>query len=151
MLWSGGRVSRSFLAITFVKAIDASCGIDQLLFPGKERVASRTYFDVQVTFASRASLERFAARAGDRDFNVFGVNSWFHLLLRHSLSAAPGRNFQTFYDMWTVRYRQVYRGFFTRGAKRKVQELRLPEGFLWVFAPLREEFFVFLSQKTPSA
>ena len=116
MLWSSRGFGR-LLAITFVEAIDASCGIDQLLLPGKERVASGTDFDVQVTFASRASLERFAASAGDRDFNVFGVNSWFHLLLRHSQSAAPGRNFQTFYDMWTMRYRQVSKEFSTQRRK----------------------------------
>ena len=51
MLWSSRGIRRGFLAITLVEAIDASCGIDQLLFPGKERVASGTDFDVQVTFA----------------------------------------------------------------------------------------------------
>ena len=94
MLWRCGGFSRWFLAITLVKAIDASCRIDQLLFARKERVTSGTDFDVQITFASRARLERFAASAGDCNFNVFGVNSWFHLLLRHSLSAAPGRIFK---------------------------------------------------------
>ena len=95
MLWSSRGFGR-LLAITFVEAIDASCGIDQLLFSGKERMASGTDFDVQVTFASRAGLESFAASAGDRDFNVFGVNSWFHLL--HSLSAAPSCSLQTRHD-----------------------------------------------------
>jgi len=37
-----------FLAVALVEAIDASGGIDQLLFAGEERVASRAYFDVQV-------------------------------------------------------------------------------------------------------
>jgi hypothetical protein len=40
-----------FLAVALVEAIDASCGIDQLLFTGKERMASGTDFNVQVTFA----------------------------------------------------------------------------------------------------
>jgi hypothetical protein len=30
-------------------------------------------------------LERLAARAGDGNIDVFWVNSWFHLVLRHSL------------------------------------------------------------------
>ena len=78
MLGSGSGISRWFLAITFIEAVNASCGIDQLLFSGKERMASGTDFDVQVTLASRAGLESFAASAGDRDFSVFGVDSWFH-------------------------------------------------------------------------
>ena len=57
MLWRGGAFGRGFLAITFVKAVYASGGINQLLFPGKERVASGTDFDVQITFASGARLE----------------------------------------------------------------------------------------------
>ena len=67
-----------FLAVALIEAIDASCGIDQLLFTRKEWMASRTDFDVQVTFLGRARLERLAASAGDGDFNVFGMNSWFH-------------------------------------------------------------------------
>ena len=78
-----GRGLGGFLAVTLVEAIDASCGIDELLFTREERVASRTDFDVQVTFLGRASLKSLAARAGDCYINVFGVNSWFHL--NHSL------------------------------------------------------------------
>ena len=81
MLWSGGGFGSGFLAVTLVKAIDASCGIDQLLFTRKERVASRTDFDVQVALLGGASLECLAARAADSNFNVFGMNSWFHFLL----------------------------------------------------------------------
>jgi len=81
MLWSGGGFGSGFLAVTLVKAIDAPCGIDQLLFTRKERVASRTDFDVQVTLLGGASLECLAARTADGDFNVFGMNSWFHFLL----------------------------------------------------------------------
>ena len=82
MLWRGRGFGfgSGFLAVTLVEAIDASCGIDQLLFTRKERMASRTNFDVQVALASGAGLERLAARAGDGNFNVFGMNSWFHLV-----------------------------------------------------------------------
>jgi len=44
------RFGSGFLAIALVEAIDASSGIDQLLFTGEERMASRTNFDVQITF-----------------------------------------------------------------------------------------------------
>lgn len=73
-----GRSLGGLFAVALVEAIDASCGIDELLFTCEERVASRTDFDVQITFAGRARLETFAARAGDRYFDIFGVNSWFH-------------------------------------------------------------------------
>ena len=85
MLWSGRAFGGRFLAVPLIKAIDASSGIDQLLLTREERVASRTNFDVQITFAGRAGLEGLAARAANGYFNVFGMNSWFHLTLRHSL------------------------------------------------------------------
>ena len=78
MLCSGSFFGCWFLTVTFVKAIDASSGIDELLFSGKERVAGRTDFYVQVTFLGRARLERLAASAGNSYFSVFGVYSWFH-------------------------------------------------------------------------
>ena len=52
-----GRGLSRFLAVTLVEAIDASSGIDELLFTCEERVASRTNFDVQVAFLGGASLE----------------------------------------------------------------------------------------------
>ena len=81
MLWRSGGFGSRFLAVTLVKAIDASCGIDQLLFTRKEGVASRTDFDVQITLLGGASFERLAARTGDGYLNVFWMNSWFHFLL----------------------------------------------------------------------
>ena len=79
----GGR----FLAIALVEAIDASGGIDQLLFTSKERVASRANFDVQIAFLSGAGLEGLAASAGNGYLDVFWVNSWFHF---NSLSLSIG-------------------------------------------------------------
>ena len=84
-LLSGSRGFGWFLAIAFVEAIDASRGIDQLLFAGEERVASRANFDVQVALLGRAGLECLAASAGNGYIDVFWVNSWFHLILCHSL------------------------------------------------------------------
>ena len=87
MLGSGRGIG-CLAAIALVEAIDASSGIDQFLFTGEKRVASRTNFDVQVAFAGRASFEGLAARAGNGDLSVFWVNSWFHksvtLYGRHS-------------------------------------------------------------------
>ena len=80
MLWRGCAFGGWFLAVALVEAIDTSCRIDQLLFSGKEWMASRTDFDVQVTFLGGASLEGLATRAANRYFNVFWMNSWFHLI-----------------------------------------------------------------------
>jgi len=94
MLCGGGAFGFGcgFLAVTLVKAIDASRGIDKLLFTRKERVASRTDFDVQVIFLGRASFEGLAASARNSYFGVFGVNSWFHF---NSLYGGPRPHFQT--------------------------------------------------------
>ena len=92
MLGSGCAVGGGFLAIALVEAIDASGGIDQLLLAGKERVASGTNFNVQVTFLGGASFECLAARAGDGDINVFWVNSWFHLVTSYRRHA--GRDYK---------------------------------------------------------
>jgi len=80
MLCGSRAFGSGFLAIALVEAIDASCGIDQLLFAGKERVASGADFDVQVALFRRARLERLAASAGNCDIDVFWMNSWFHLI-----------------------------------------------------------------------
>jgi hypothetical protein len=80
MLCGGGAFSGWFLAVALVEAIDASRGIDQLLFAGEERVASRANFDVQVALLGRAGLECLAASAGNSYIDVFWVNSWFHLV-----------------------------------------------------------------------
>jgi hypothetical protein len=92
MLWGSRGFGRWFLAIALVEAIDASRGVDQLLFAGEERVAGRANFDVQVALLGRARLERLAASAGNSYIDVFWVNSWFHLVTfyrRH-----PGRIFK---------------------------------------------------------
>ena len=83
---SGSGLGCRFLAVTFIKAIHASSGVDQLLFSGKERMAGRTDFDVQVALFSGAGLERLATGAGNGYLNVFRVNSWFH----YSCRLSPG-------------------------------------------------------------
>jgi len=80
MLCGGGAFGGWFLAVALVEAIDASRGIDQLLFAGEERVASRANFDVQVALFGGACRERLTASAGNSYIDVFWVNSWFHLV-----------------------------------------------------------------------
>ena len=69
-LFSGARIS-------FVKAVDASGGIDQFLFAGKKRVAFRTNFDVQV-FARRTGGKFIAAGAAHGDVVVVWMYFRFH-------------------------------------------------------------------------
>jgi hypothetical protein len=80
MLWGSRGLGGWFLAIALVEAINASGGIDQLLFAGKEGVASRANFDVQVALLGGAGLECLAASAANGYIDVFWVNSWFHVI-----------------------------------------------------------------------
>ena len=143
MLGSGCAFGGGFLAVALVEAVDASGGIDQLLLAGKERVASGTNFNVQVTFLGGASFEGLAARAGDVNLDVFWVNSWFHVITLYR--RRPGRDFE--------RDILAETGDFTQ--RRKVKMPRRKENyelgvFASFFASLRETFFALRSQKTPS-
>lgn len=51
--------------IALVKAINASGGINQLLFPGKEWVAFGTNFDVKLAIVSGTRSKRVTAGTGD--------------------------------------------------------------------------------------
>lgn len=82
LLASGRRFRRSFLAITLIETIYASCCINQLLFAGEEGMARRADFDVQVAILRGASLKAFATRAGDVYFLILRMNFWFHGSLR---------------------------------------------------------------------
>ena len=59
------------------EALDAACGVDQLLLAGKERVALRADFDDDVAFVGGAGLKVIAAGALNVDGRVLRVNSFF--------------------------------------------------------------------------
>ena len=111
MLWRGCAFGGWFLAVALIEAIDTSCGIDQFLFSGKERVTRRTDFDVQVTFFGGASFEGLATRAGHRDFDVFWMNSWFHFvtLYRRHHAAFSKRDMIGAW-VWIVKFGRRLRG-----------------------------------------
>jgi hypothetical protein len=67
----GGRVLAAEL-------VHAAGGVDDLLLARVERMAVGAHLDLQVMTERRARLERVAARAGDRDLFVLGVNRRFH-------------------------------------------------------------------------
>ena len=77
--WRGFSFRR-FLTITPVETIHAAGGIDQFLLAGKERVASRTNLDVQISLARRTSFKSLAAGAGHGYLFIFRVYSGFHFI-----------------------------------------------------------------------
>ena len=82
----GSLFCRRLLSVALVEAVDSTSRVNEFLFASEKRVASRTDFNVQVTFASGAGFKSLAAGAADRNFNVFWVDSWFHYFFsRHSL------------------------------------------------------------------
>ena len=74
----GGLFGALFLVFLF-KAVDATSGVDQLLFAGEERVAARTDFDADVAFVGGACFERVLTRTNNVHLIVGGVDSSFHL------------------------------------------------------------------------
>ena len=73
-----GCFRRLLLAITPVKTVNASRSVNQFLLAGKERMARRADFHVQVVFSRRAGLESVPTSAGNSDLVIFRMNSWFH-------------------------------------------------------------------------
>jgi hypothetical protein len=133
MLCGGRGFGGCLLAIALVEAIDASGGIDQLLFSGKERVAGRANFDVQIALFGGAGLEGLAASAGNGDIDVFWVNSWFHLI---TLYRRPqGRNYKQVMIKARETRRQACEGSFTQRRKAKPQRRKEKPAFFAL--PLR--------------
>ena len=73
--WGG---LRGLLGVTPVKSIHSAGGIDQFLFARKERMASRTNLNMQISLACRTGLESLPAGAGDGYLAIFRVNSRLH-------------------------------------------------------------------------
>jgi len=68
-----------FDTILAVEALDASRGVYELLFSGKEGVASGTNFHLDALYR-RTGLDNIAADASDGRILVLGVNSIFHIV-----------------------------------------------------------------------
>ena len=60
-----------------IKPINASAGIDQLLFAGKERVTLGTDFDADILLC-RAGLNHLSTGAGNRSRTVIRMDSFLH-------------------------------------------------------------------------
>ena len=70
--------ARSSSRVLLAELVDATSGVEDLLFARVERVAARTNFDREILPEGRAGLDRVAAGAGHRDVLVFRVDRRFH-------------------------------------------------------------------------
>jgi hypothetical protein len=75
---SGGL---GFHSVPSVEFLDTASGVDDLLLAGVKRMAGGTDFDVQRFLHRRLRFERIAARAGDFNFVVIGMDVGFHLCI----------------------------------------------------------------------
>jgi hypothetical protein len=85
--WSLGRLAQTAELLT--ELLDATGGIDDLLLARVERVAVRADFNVQGLVHGRLGRELFAARAGDFNVVVFGVDARAHGNFLRELRADP--------------------------------------------------------------
>ena len=60
-----------------MESLHSAGGIDQLLFAGKERMAFRTDFEMDLRFGG-SGLKRLAASALHNGFDVLGMDIRFH-------------------------------------------------------------------------
>jgi hypothetical protein len=75
------NLSASTFAVLLTEALNATGSIDDLLLAGIKRMAAGADFNVKRLAIGRACLELVATTAGYVDFNVVGVNAFFHLIL----------------------------------------------------------------------
>jgi len=75
----GSKLAFEHIAVFLIEFVHTAGAIHDLLFSSVERVALRANFDVEFGFAhGRFSGEFVAARAGNIDFVVVGMNFRFH-------------------------------------------------------------------------
>ena len=74
-------------SVLLAEFVDASAGVDDLLFARVERVAVRADFDLQVVSERGTRDERVPAAAGHGGLFIFGMDAGFHGFERIS---APG-------------------------------------------------------------
>lgn len=66
-------------AVSFAEFVDPTCGIDNFLLAGVERVARRANIEMELLFGMRrAGLKRITATASHRDVVVVGMYVGFH-------------------------------------------------------------------------
>ena len=78
LLFRSGLSAGASLFVLPAEAFDASCGVNQLLFAGEERVAIRADFQVDIALMGGSGGKRVPASAHYADFVVCGMDIGFH-------------------------------------------------------------------------
>lgn len=65
--------------VLFGEALHAASGVNQLVFAGKERVAMRTNFNVEIFANGGCGLNGMTTGTSDCDFVQFRMNALFHI------------------------------------------------------------------------
>ena len=79
LLLLGGSCLGGGFGVLFREALDAACGVDQLLLAGEERVATGADFNAEhVALDRRASLESIPASAVYGHGVIIGMDTGFH-------------------------------------------------------------------------
>src|SRR5438128_9687355 len=75
----GGGFRRIALGVFASEALDAAGGVQQFLLAGKERMARRADFHIDVATMRRARDERISTGAVHPHFVIVGMDSGFHI------------------------------------------------------------------------
>jgi hypothetical protein len=78
-------------AVSLLESFHPAGGIDQLLLPGKERMAGGADFSADFRLGGTA-LEGVAAQAPHRHFLILGMDSFFHIFLLTGNSSTADSN-----------------------------------------------------------
>jgi hypothetical protein len=92
------------LSILLLEAFNATRRINQLLLTGKERMAVRADFDVNLLLG-RTCRPGCAAGANDVTFLIFGMDTWFHFNFSFS-SIAPIKSVTVTWPLLHVAFRE---------------------------------------------
>jgi hypothetical protein len=85
--WQKRNLGSGAFAVLLAEAFNTTSGINNLLLAGIKRMAGRTNFNVKRLAIGGAGRKNIATAAGDIDFDVVRVDSFFHFV--SSFSARP--------------------------------------------------------------
>lgn len=86
-------VACGLAGVLLTELVDATAGIDDLLFTGVERMAVGAHFDLKIVSQRRTRRKRVPATASHRRLFVFGVDAGFHWVVER-VRAPPEKGAQ---------------------------------------------------------
>jgi hypothetical protein len=75
----GALPGKSFYAVFSLEPLDPAPSVDNLLLPGKERMALGTYFNPQILFC-RPRFKNRTTGAANLSLIIFGMNTLLHII-----------------------------------------------------------------------